>query len=70
MKTIKVVTTFIDSIFITREAVTNHTKETLQKLNAYLADITKNSIKFDSLSMAQSEASFTYPYDFVLERSE
>lgn len=70
MKTIRVVTTFIESIIITRRAITNHNKETLQKLNAYLADITNNSAKFNSLSMTQSEAYFAYPYNFVLERSE
>lgn len=70
MKTIKVVTTLIESIFITRRAITNHNKETLQKLNAYLADITHNSAKFDYLSMTQSDSLFVYPYNFVLERSE
>lgn len=70
MKTIKVVTTLIESIFITRRAITNHNKETLQKLNAYLADITHNSAKFNYLSMTQSDSLFVYPYNFVLERSE
>lgn len=70
MKTIRVVTTLIDSIFITRRAITNHNAETLQKLNAYLADITHNSAKFQSLDLIKSESFFVYPYNFVLERSE
>lgn len=44
-KTIKVVTTLVDNIFVTRKAIVNHNAETLRVLNNYLASITKNGGK-------------------------
>lgn len=70
MKTIKVITTLVDSIFIPTRALTHHNEETLKILNNYLANITQSSAKFKSLNLARSESYFVYPYSFVLERSE
>lgn len=69
-KTIKVVTTLVDTIFVTRKAIVNHNAETLRVLNHYLADITQNKVNFGSLGMASSEVAYTTPYTIILERSE
>ena len=69
-KTIKVVTTHIDSIFITRNAIRNHNAETLRVLNSYLADITKSQVSFGSIAMTSSEVTYATPYTVILERSE
>lgn len=69
-KTIKVVTTLVDSIFVTRKAIASHNAETLRKLNSYLADITKSQVSFGSLGMASSEVAYVSPYTVILERSE
>lgn len=69
-KTIKVVTTLVDNIFVTRKAIVNHNAATLLVLNSYLANITKNGVKFISLGIASSEAAYETPYTIILERSE
>jgi hypothetical protein len=69
-KTIKVVTNFVDNIFVTRQAIASHNAETLRVLNSYLADITKNQINFGSLGMVSSEVTYTTPYTVIIERSE
>ena len=69
-KTIKVITTHIDSIFITRRAIASHNAETLRVLNSYLADVTKNQVNFGSLGMVSSEVTYAAPYTIILERSE
>lgn len=69
-KTIKVVTTLVDNIFVTRKAIVNHNAETLRVLNSYLADVTKNKVSFGSLGMVSSEVIYATPYTIILERSE
>lgn len=69
-KIIKVVTTLVDSIFVTRIAIVSHNTETLRVLNSHLADITKNQVSFGSLGMVSSEVTYATPYTIILERSE
>lgn len=70
-KIIKVVTTLVDSIFITRIAIVSHNAETLRVLNSYLANVTKkNQVNFGSLGMVSSEVTYAAPYTIILERSE
>ena len=69
-KTIKVVTTLVDNIFVTRKAIVNHNAETLRVLNNHLSSITKNGVSFGSLGMVSSEVTYAAPYTVILERSE
>lgn len=69
-KIIKVVTTLVDSIFVTKIAIVSHNAETLRVLNSHLADITKNQVSFGSLGMVSSEVTYATPYTIILERSE